>query len=44
NPSYPSTTTPGDSISDKSSNGLDTAVYVTVESSESDMTISENQK
>nr|GFB70213.1 hypothetical protein [Tanacetum cinerariifolium] len=33
-----------DPISDKPSNGLDTSMYVTVESSESDMTVSENQK
>ncbi|GJU80609.1 putative ribonuclease H-like domain-containing protein [Tanacetum coccineum] len=36
--------TPGDPMSDKPSNGLDTSVYVTVESFESDMTLSENQK
>ncbi|GKC34093.1 hypothetical protein Tco_1046477 [Tanacetum coccineum] len=34
----------GDPMSNKSSNGLDTSVYVTVESSESDMTKYENQK
>ncbi|GKB52712.1 hypothetical protein Tco_0903465 [Tanacetum coccineum] len=36
--------TPGDSISEKSANGMDTSVYVTVKSSESDMTVSENPK
>ncbi|GKG30650.1 hypothetical protein Tco_0423138, partial [Tanacetum coccineum] len=36
--------TPGDPILDKSANGLDTSVYVTVESSESDMTVFENPK
>ncbi|GJX52766.1 hypothetical protein Tco_0281135 [Tanacetum coccineum] len=37
-------TTPGDPISDNPLNGLETAVYVTLDSSESDMTVSENQK
>ncbi|GKF02658.1 hypothetical protein Tco_0029581, partial [Tanacetum coccineum] len=40
----PGPTTPGDLMSYKPSNGLDTFVYVTVDSSESDMTISKNPK
>ncbi|GKB66769.1 hypothetical protein Tco_0928181, partial [Tanacetum coccineum] len=40
--SGPGPTTPGDTMSDKSSNGLDISVCVTPDSSESDMTVSEN--
>ncbi|GJU44969.1 hypothetical protein Tco_1202235 [Tanacetum coccineum] len=42
--SGPGPTTPGDPISGKPSKVLDIVVYVTVESSESDMTVSENSK
>ncbi|GKB27341.1 hypothetical protein Tco_0866742 [Tanacetum coccineum] len=42
--SGPGPKTPGDPMSDKPSNGLDICVCVTPDSSESDMTISENPK